>query len=172
MTIGATRSGTYRGFVRRKAGRIVLAACILACTIPMAKIAVAQSNPIQSSFAQDPDGDRLAIVDENGKPLGEDFTLTLGIQQVLGSHGKGPVAVNLSSGKTVDYVAEQVGEQVTRTKIGEINVSETMLKSGLWPVERAMAVLSFQPSIPVVTAMSVWPLFWKCWPTRESQFLH
>ncbi len=81
-------------------------------------------------FAQDPDGDRLAIVDENGDPLGEDFTLTLGIQQVLSSHEKGPVAVNLSSGKTVDYVAEKVGESVTRTKIGEINVSETMLEIG------------------------------------------
>ena len=89
-----------------------------------------RQNQCAIGFAQDPDGDRLAIVDENGVPLGEDFTLTLGIQQVLGSHEKGPVAVNLSSGKTVDYVTEQVGEQVTRTKIGEINVSETMLEIG------------------------------------------
>lgn len=87
-------------------------------------------NGCDIGFAQDPDGDRLAIVDENGIPLGEDFTLTLGIQQVLNAHEKGPVAVNLSSGKTVDYVTEQVGEQVTRTKIGEINVSETMLEIG------------------------------------------
>lgn len=89
-----------------------------------------RQNQCAIGFAQDPDGDRLAIVDENGIPLGEDFTLTLGIQQVLDSHEKGPVAVNLSSGKTVDYVTEQVGEQVTRTKIGEINVSETMLEIG------------------------------------------
>ena len=89
-----------------------------------------RQNGCDIGFAQDPDGDRLAIVDNNGEPLGEDFTLTLGIQQVLNSHEKGPVAVNLSSGKTVDYVTEQVGEQVTRTKIGEINVSETMLEIG------------------------------------------
>ncbi len=89
-----------------------------------------KNNHCDIGFAQDPDGDRLAIVDENGKPLGEDFTLTLGIQQVLDAHSKGPVAVNLSSGKTVDYVTEQVGEKVTRTKIGEINVSETMLEIG------------------------------------------
>jgi len=81
-------------------------------------------------FAQDPDGDRLALVDENGVPLGEDFTLTLGIQQVLASHEQGPIAVNLSSGKTVDAVTEPTGNQVTRTKIGEINVSETMLAIG------------------------------------------
>ena len=87
-------------------------------------------NGCDIGFAQDPDGDRLAIVDENGEPLGEDFTLTLGIQQVLNSHKKGPVAVNLSSGKTVDYVTEQANEKVTRTKIGEINVSETMLEIG------------------------------------------
>ena len=87
-----------------------------------------RQNKCDIGFAQDPDGDRLAIVDEKGIPLGEDFTLTLGIQQVLNAHEKGPVAVNLSSGKTVDYVTEQVGEHVTRTKIGEINVSETMLE--------------------------------------------
>ena len=89
-----------------------------------------KQNQCDIGFAQDPDGDRLAIVDEHGRPLGEDFTLTLGIQQVLNSHESGPVAVNLSSGKTVDYVTEQAGEQVTRTKIGEINVSETMLEIG------------------------------------------
>lgn len=89
-----------------------------------------KQNQCDIGFAQDPDGDRLAIVDENGVPLGEDFTLTLGIQQVLNAHQKGPVAVNLSSGKTVDYVTEQIGEKVTRTKIGEINVSETMLEIG------------------------------------------
>ena len=89
-----------------------------------------KQNQCDIGFAQDPDGDRLAIVSENGEPLGEDFTLTLGIQQVLESHGSGPVAVNLSSGKTVDYVTEKSGEQVTRTKIGEINVSETMLEIG------------------------------------------
>lgn len=89
-----------------------------------------KQNQCDIGFAQDPDGDRLAIVDENGIPLGEDFTLTLGIQQVLATHKKGSVAVNLSSGKTVDYVAQQAGETVVRTKIGEINVSETMLEIG------------------------------------------
>lgn len=81
-------------------------------------------------FAQDPDGDRLAIVDEKGEPLGEDWTLILGIQQVLEAHEKGPIAVNLSSGKGVDYVAGLHGCEVVRTKIGEINVSETMLAIG------------------------------------------
>ncbi|HPG00929.1 MAG TPA: phosphoglucosamine mutase [Kiritimatiellia bacterium] len=81
-------------------------------------------------FAQDPDGDRLAIVNEKGEPIGEDLTLAFAVQQVLARHGKGPVAVNLSSSKCVEYVANQFGSEVVRTKIGEINVSETMLRVG------------------------------------------
>ncbi len=81
-------------------------------------------------FAQDPDGDRLAIVDEQGRPIGEDQTLAFAVRQVLSKHGAGPVAVNLSTSKSVEFVARQQGCEVVRTKIGEINVSETMLKIG------------------------------------------
>lgn len=81
-------------------------------------------------FAQDPDGDRLAIVNEKGEPIGEDLTLAFAIQQVLSHHAKGPVAVNLSTSKCVEFVAKQYGCEVVRTKIGEINVCETMLKIG------------------------------------------
>jgi phosphomannomutase len=81
-------------------------------------------------FAQDPDGDRLAIVNEKGEPIGEDQTLALAVQQVLDAHEKGPVAVNLSTSKSVEYVARQRGVDVVKTKIGEINVSETMVRIG------------------------------------------
>lgn len=81
-------------------------------------------------FAQDPDGDRLAIVNEKGEPIGEDLTLAFAVQQVLSHHAKGPVAINLSTSKCVEFVARQYGSEVVRTKIGEINVSETMLRIG------------------------------------------
>ena len=81
-------------------------------------------------FAQDPDGDRLAIVDERGEPLGEDFTLALAMQQVLDGHGRGPVAMSLSTSKAVEHVAAVRGCKAVRTKIGEINVTETMLQIG------------------------------------------
>ena len=81
-------------------------------------------------FAQDPDGDRLAIVNEKGEPIGEDLTLAFAIQQVLSHHAKGPVAVNLCTSRSVEFVARQYGSEVVRTKIGEINVCETMLKIG------------------------------------------
>lgn len=81
-------------------------------------------------FAQDPDGDRLAIVDETGRPIGEDFTLAFAVQQVLSHHARGPVAINLITSKGVEYVARQYGSEVVRTKIGEIHVCETMLRIG------------------------------------------
>jgi phosphomannomutase len=81
-------------------------------------------------FAQDPDGDRLAIVNEKGEPIGEDLTLAFAVRQVLSHHAKGPVAINLSTSKCIEFVARQYGSEVVRTKIGEINVCETMLKIG------------------------------------------
>jgi len=81
-------------------------------------------------FAQDPDGDRLAIVNEKGEPIGEDLTLAFAVRQVLTSHRKGPVAINLSTSKCVEHVARELGSEVTRTAIGEINVTEAMLEVG------------------------------------------
>ena len=80
-------------------------------------------------FAQDPDGDRLAIVNENGQPIGEDLTLAFAVWQVLDKHGKGPIAINLSASKAVEDVARARGCEVIRTKIGEINVASAMLKN-------------------------------------------
>jgi len=87
-------------------------------------------NQCDIGFAQDPDGDRLAIVNEQGEAIGEDLTLAFAVQQVLSRHEKGPVAVNLSTSKAVEDVARKLGSEVAHTKIGEINVSETMLKIG------------------------------------------
>jgi len=81
-------------------------------------------------FAQDPDGDRLAIVDNTGEAIGEDITLAMAVWEVLDRHGKGPVAINLSSSRCVQDVAERRGCRVIRTKIGETHVVESMLASG------------------------------------------
>ncbi len=89
-----------------------------------------QAHQCDVGFAQDPDGDRLALINERGEPLGEDLTLALAVEQVLSAHGKGPVAVNLATSKSIEYVANRHGCEVTRTRIGEINVSQTMLELG------------------------------------------
>jgi len=77
-------------------------------------------------FAQDPDADRLAIVDETGRFIGEEFTLALATQFVL-SHRPGPVAANLSTSRMIDAVAARFGVKVVRTPVGESNVAHGVL---------------------------------------------
>lgn len=73
-------------------------------------------------IAVDPDVDRLALVSELGKPLGEEYTLALVTQFVL-SHTPGDVVVNLSTTRAIDDVVQAAGGRVHRTKVGEINVA-------------------------------------------------
>ncbi len=80
-------------------------------------------------FAFDPDSDRMAIVNEKGRPVGEEYTLALGMRYIL-SQKRGPVAVNLSSSMINDFVAQEAGVKIYRTKVGEINVTEKMKKVG------------------------------------------
>jgi phosphomannomutase len=77
-------------------------------------------------FAQDPDADRLAIVDEAGRYIGEELTLALAAVRRL-DQAKGPVVLNLSTSKVTEELARRAGCPVFRTPVGEINVVETML---------------------------------------------
>ena len=76
-------------------------------------------------FAQDPDADRLAIVNEKGNPIGEELTVTLAALRCLAMK-KGPVVVNMSTTKAIEDVALQFGAPVYRSKVGEIHVVEAM----------------------------------------------
>jgi len=80
-------------------------------------------------LAQDPDGDRLAIVDERGTYVGEEYTLALAARSVL-SRRPGPVAANLSTSRLIDAIAERYGVPVVRTPVGEANVAAAMLARG------------------------------------------
>ncbi|HVP91547.1 MAG TPA: phosphoglucosamine mutase [Terriglobales bacterium] len=77
-------------------------------------------------FAQDADADRLAVIDAEGRALGEEMTLALAVKHVLG-RTPGPVVVNLSTTQAIDDLAAAAGVPVFRTKIGESNVVEEML---------------------------------------------
>ncbi|MBC8373488.1 MAG: phosphoglucosamine mutase [Phycisphaerae bacterium] len=77
-------------------------------------------------FAQDADADRLAIVDENGRFIGEEYTLALAAAFVL-SKRKGDIATNLSTSRMVDDLAARAGCKVVRTPTGEANVVSGML---------------------------------------------
>lgn len=80
-------------------------------------------------FAQDADADRLAIINEHGEAIGEDYTLALAVQFVL-SKTPGPVVVNLSTSRVIEDIAQQYGCPVYRTKIGESNVIDKILECG------------------------------------------
>lgn len=80
-------------------------------------------------FAQDPDADRLALVDEHGRYIGEEYTLALGVLSVL-SRRRGGVAANLSTSRMIDAVAERFGCPVLRTAVGEANVARGMRSAG------------------------------------------
>ena len=80
-------------------------------------------------FAVDPDVDRLSLVDEKGRPLGEDLTLALAADVVL-RRRPGRVVTNLSTSRVVDDVAEGHGCRVIRAPVGEINVVVRMIAEG------------------------------------------
>lgn len=77
-------------------------------------------------FAQDADADRLAAVDENGVPIGEEYTLALAADYYLQRKQKSPVVVNLSTSKVMDDVARKAKVELFRSKVGEINVARMM----------------------------------------------
>lgn len=77
-------------------------------------------------FAQDPDADRLAIVDEHGWYIGEEYTQALGVMNILRSH-PGAVATNLSSSKLMDDVTSLFPRsRLYRSPVGEANVVDLM----------------------------------------------
>ncbi len=78
-------------------------------------------------FAQDMDADRLAIVSERGEPIGEERTLLLAAEHVLG-RTPGPVVANLATTHALELVAARYGCAVYRTPVGEANVTEGMLR--------------------------------------------
>ena len=83
----------------------------------------------QIGLAVDPDADRLSLVDERGRPLGEDLTLALAADVVL-ARRPGTVVTNLSTSRVLDDVAAKHGCRVIRAPVGEINVVVRMMAEG------------------------------------------
>ncbi|MGA2070800.1 MAG: phosphoglucosamine mutase [Sedimentisphaerales bacterium] len=79
-------------------------------------------------FAQDPDADRLAIVDETGTYIGEEYTLALAAKLIF-SKQTGNAAANLSTSRMIDDIAQAAGGRVIRTPVGEANVASAMIKN-------------------------------------------
>jgi phosphomannomutase len=80
-----------------------------------------KKNKADLGLAADPDADRLVIVDETGKPINEELTLTIAVKQVL-KKSKGATVINLSTSSTTASVAKALGSPVFYSKVGESNV--------------------------------------------------
>lgn len=79
-------------------------------------------------FAQDPDADRLAVIDENGTYIGEEYSLALCAKWLLSKKPGGVAVANLSTSRMIDDIAAQTGGRVIRTPVGEANVVDTMIR--------------------------------------------
>jgi len=91
-----------------------------------------KDNNADLGLAVDPDADRLAVCDEKGNYLSEEYTLVMSADTVLSNcdiHNP-KVVTNLSTTLAVTNIAEKHGAECLRTAIGEINVAKKMKEVG------------------------------------------
>ncbi len=81
-------------------------------------------------LAVDPDVDRLAVVDETGRAIGEDYTLAFAVRAVLDRRSRTEaspkVVVNLSTSLVVEDAAREAGATLLRAPVGEANVARAI----------------------------------------------
>ncbi len=87
------------------------------------------SGKFDVGFCQDPDADRLAIIDERGTYIGEEYTAVLCAQRALMSR-LGPIVTNCASSRMTQWLAETHGVPSHLSKVGEANVVDLMLQTG------------------------------------------
>ncbi|MDR0870397.1 MAG: phosphoglucosamine mutase [Planctomycetaceae bacterium] len=87
-------------------------------------------------FCQDPDADRLAVIDENGRYIGEEYTLALCVEHILSrrlksaakNNAKANVVINCATSRMTEDIAAKYGAKVFRSAVGEANVVDLMLE--------------------------------------------
>jgi len=84
-----------------------------------------KENKADLGIVVDPDVDRLVLITDKGEPFGEENTITQAVKFIL-SKTPGNVAVNLSTTRAVDDVAQQFNCEVFRSPVGEANVVKKM----------------------------------------------
>ncbi|MBM3999917.1 MAG: phosphoglucosamine mutase [Planctomycetes bacterium] len=80
-------------------------------------------------FCQDPDADRLAVLDETGRYVGEESTLAMCLRHRL-SQSAGPIVVNCATSRMAQDLANQFGVPLIRSRVGEAHVADAMIGSG------------------------------------------
>jgi phosphomannomutase len=94
-------------------------------------------NGADVGFVLDPDADRLALIDETGRYIGEELTLALAVffrfheeSQKSGGSTSGPVVINMSTSRVIEDIAKRFGRECFRSAVGEANVAEKMRETG------------------------------------------
>ncbi|OYD14735.1 hypothetical protein CH333_07330 [candidate division WOR-3 bacterium JGI_Cruoil_03_44_89] len=82
------------------------------------------SGDFDIGFASDMDGDRIAVITEDGKVPGEEYTFALALSHIF-KRKKGKVVTNLSTSRMAESIA---GDYLIRTKVGEANVVRKMME--------------------------------------------
>ena len=79
-------------------------------------------------FCQDPDADRLALVDADGRYVGEEYTLALCVQRALTVDAtKGTIVINGATSGMSERLAADAGVKALRSAVGEANVADMMI---------------------------------------------
>ncbi|WP_417738824.1 phosphoglucosamine mutase [Rosistilla oblonga] len=77
-------------------------------------------------FCQDPDADRLALIDAAGKFIGEEYTVAMCVQRAMMKQ-PGPIVINLATSSMSQQVAIDAGATPYRSAVGEANVADMMI---------------------------------------------
>ena len=92
---------------------------------------------VDVAFCQDPDADRLAVIDGDGRYIGEEYTLALCLEHLLKTvddpkhpfpRKRGPVVVNCATSRMSEDIATKYGVPIFRSAVGEANVVDLMLE--------------------------------------------
>ena len=80
----------------------------------------------------DPDVDRLVLITEKGEPFSEEYTVAQAVKFIFSKTPKEKriAAVNLSTTRAVDIIAQELDGKVYRSAVGEINVVKKMKSVG------------------------------------------
>jgi phosphomannomutase len=96
----------------------------------VALTAAVRAHRCDVGFAQDLDGDRLALVTEEGVAPGEDYTLVLVVDHLLQrpEARQAVVVKNVATTMALDEVAARRGASIVETRVGEVNLSRALMK--------------------------------------------
>jgi len=96
---------------------------------------IVKSAGVDVAFCQDPDADRLAIIDASGRYIGEEYTVALCMDHVFHCAAKkgrkpGPMVINCATSRMCEDIAAKYGVPIFRSAVGEANVVDLMLEKG------------------------------------------